>query len=95
MLKNIRLLPAFITLLAGAVTCISLSFTKTELHVKLLILLAVLVVFYVLGVIAMRIIQSCPPKEEADAEETGEGEVIQKENASEGKTEEKEESKEK
>lgn len=90
MLKNIRLLPAFITLLAGAVTSISLCFTEMELYMKLLILFLVLVVFYVLGVIAMRIIQSCPPKEETDSEGSGEGEVIQKENTEGQKAEDKE-----
>lgn len=90
MLKNIRLLPAFITLLAGAVTGISLSFANMEQHMKLLILFVVLVVFYVLGVIAMRVIQSCPGKEEKDSGEDSEGEVIQKENAAEEKPEDKE-----
>lgn len=90
MLRNIRLLPAFITLLAGAVTSISLYFAETELYIKLLILLLVLVVFYVLGVIAMRIIQSCPGKEENDSETDGEGEVIQKAKAEGEKTEDKE-----
>lgn len=77
-MKKIRLLPAFVTLLAGAITSITLYVLRVETHIMLLILLAVLLIFYVLGVIAMKIIMDCPPKEKSD-EKAGEGEVIQKE----------------
>lgn len=70
-MKKIRLLPAFVTLLAGAITSITLFVLNVEMHIMLLILLAVLLVFYVLGVVAMKIIMDCPPKakEEPVAEE--------------------------
>lgn len=72
-MKKIRLLPAFVTLLAGAITSITLFVLNVEMHIMLLILLAVLVVFYVLGVVAMKIIMDCPPKEkEEPATEDGE-----------------------
>ncbi|MBE5885663.1 MAG: hypothetical protein E7284_04575 [Lachnospiraceae bacterium] len=77
-MKRIRLLPAFVTLLAGAITSITLYVLRVEAYIMLLILLAVLLIFYVLGVIAMKIIMDCPPKEKKE-EEDGEGEVIQKE----------------
>ncbi len=76
-MRKIRLLPAFVTLLAGAITSITLYILRVDTFVMLLILLAVLLVFYVLGVIAMKIIMDCPGKE-TEVEST-EGEVIQKE----------------
>ncbi|MBQ8246777.1 MAG: hypothetical protein IJZ42_06565 [Lachnospiraceae bacterium] len=76
-MKKIRLLPAFVTLLAGAITSITLYILNVETYFMLLVLLAVLIIFYVLGVIAMKIIMDCPPKEKEDEEE-GEGEVIEK-----------------
>lgn len=74
-MKKIRLLPAFVTLLAGAITSVALYFTRVETYLMLLILLAVLVIFYVLGVIAMKIIMEMPEKEQLDGDS---GEVIQK-----------------
>lgn len=72
-MKKIRLLPAFVTLLAGAITSITLYVLNVETHIMLLILLAVLLVFYVLGVVAMKIILDCPPKEkEEPGDEAGE-----------------------
>lgn len=68
-MKKIRLLPAFVTLLAGAITSITLFVLNVEAHIMLLILLAVLAVFYVLGVVAMKIIMDCPPKETEEAVE--------------------------
>lgn len=79
-MKKIRLLPAFVTLLAGAITSITLYVLNVETHIMLLILLAVLVIFYVLGVIAMKIIMDCPSKEKEEEEAVeGEGEVVLKE----------------
>lgn len=73
-MKKIRLLPAFVTLLAGAITSITLFVLNVEMHIMLLILLAVLLVFYVLGVVAMKMIMDCPSKakEEPAAEENEE-----------------------
>lgn len=73
-MKKIRLLPAFVTLLAGAITSITLYILDVESHIMFLILLAVLLVFYVLGVVAMKIIMDCPPKKEAEDEESQDGE---------------------
>lgn len=78
-MRKIRLLPAFVTLLAGAITSITLYILRVDTFVMLLILLAVLLVFYVLGVIAMKIIMDCPGKETESESESTEGEVIQKE----------------
>ncbi len=78
-MKKIRLLPAFVTLLAGAITSITLYVLNVETHIMLLILLAVLLVFYVLGVIAMKIIMDCPPKEKEDENEEGDGENAENE----------------
>lgn len=81
-MKKIRLLPAFVTLLAGAITSITLYVLNVETHIMLLILLAVLLVFYVLGVVAMKIIMDCPPKEipeETEEEGNSEAENAEKE----------------
>ena len=80
-MKKIRLLPAFVTLLAGAITSITLFVLNVEMHIMLLILLAVLVVFYVLGVVAMKIIMDCPPKEKEEPD-AGEGEEASEEGGS-------------
>ncbi|MBQ7833546.1 MAG: hypothetical protein IJ336_08230 [Lachnospiraceae bacterium] len=87
-MKKIRLLPAFVTLLAGAITSITLYVLNVEPYIMLLILLAVLIIFYVLGVIAMKIIMDCPPKEQEEATED-EGEVVQKEDENSEKDDEK------
>ncbi len=93
-MKKIRLLPALVTLLAGAITSITLYVLGVETHIMLLILLAVLIIFYVLGVIAMKIIMDCPPKEKEE-DEQAEDETNPKEdeaadkNADKAKTEQK------
>lgn len=87
-MKKIRLLPAFVTLLAGAITSITLYLLRVETHIMLLILLAVLIIFYVLGVIAMKIIMDCPPKEKEEKEQE-EGEVTPKEEETADKNAEK------
>lgn len=81
-MKKIRLLPAFVTLLAGAITSITLYVLNVETYIMLLILLAVLLVFYVLGVIAMKIIMDSPPKETEEPENVGEENVMQEEETS-------------
>lgn len=83
-MKKIRLLPAFVTLLAGAITSITLYVLNVETHIMLLILLAVLLVFYVLGVIAMKIILDCPPKEPEEQESEEKEERSQGEGADQG-----------
>ena len=55
-MKKIKLLPAFITLLAGAITSITLYVTNQDLITTLLVLFIVLFVFYFIGVLAMKII---------------------------------------
>jgi len=51
-----RQLPALIMLLAGAITCIFDIYRKAELLPSLKRLLAVLIIFYILGLIAREII---------------------------------------
>ncbi len=53
-MKKINLIPALITLLAGAITSVSLYLLGYDYITMLLILLAVLIVFYVIGVMVMR-----------------------------------------
>ena len=93
-MKKIRLLPAFVTLLAGAITSITLYILNVEPYIMLLILLTVLIIFYVLGVIAMKIIMDCPPKEVEETTED-EGEVILKEDENSEKDVDKEKSEKK
>ena len=76
-MKKIRLLPAFVTLLAGAITSITLYVLRVDILTMLLILLAVLLVFYVLGVIAMKIIMDCPPKEKEESPEADDGTALE------------------
>ena len=52
-MKKIKLLPAFVTLLAGAITSITLYVTNQDLITTLLVLFIVLFVFYFIGVLAM------------------------------------------
>ncbi len=53
-MKKINLIPALITLLAGAITSVSLYLLGYDYITMLLILLAVLIVFYIIGVMVMR-----------------------------------------
>jgi len=66
-----RYLPALIMLTAGAITCIVDIYRKAELLPSLERLLAVLVIFYILGLIASNVIDktlaSKPKKEKPDA----------------------------
>ena len=63
-MKKIRMLPAFVTLLAGAIASISLYVTNQDLVTTLLVLFIVLFVFYFVGVLAMKIIIDHFDKEE-------------------------------
>lgn len=78
-MKKIRLLPAFITLLAGAITSISLYVTGQNLLTTLLVLFIVLFVFYFIGVLAMKIIIDFS-KNETEKPVSDEGQVLEKDN---------------
>ena len=65
-MKKIKLLPAFVTLLAGAITSISMYVTNQDLITTLLVLFIVLFVFYFVGVLAMKIIVDFMKKKEAE-----------------------------
>ena len=77
--KKIRLLPAFITLLAGAITSISLYVTNQDLITTLLVLFIVLFVFYFVGVLAMKIIMDFMDRKEPEVPVSDEGQVLEKE----------------
>ena len=65
-----RLLPALITLLAGAITCIIDIYRKAPLIPSLIRLLLVIIIFYILGLIAKAIIKKAlAPKAKTPAEE--------------------------
>ena len=87
-MKRIRLLPAFVTLLAGAITSITLYFFKVDTLYMLVILLVVLLIFYVLGVAAMKMIMDSAPKE-TEEEDATDGEVTEKEEEATGNETEK------
>ena len=70
-MKKIKLLPAFITLLAGAITSITLYVTNQDLITTLLVLFIVLFVFYFIGGIEH--------KKEAEEPVSEEGQVLEKE----------------
>ncbi len=53
---QIRYIPATTTLLAGAITCIISILNKFDVLYSLKVLLTVLIIFYILGVIAQKII---------------------------------------
>ena len=78
-MKKIKLLPAFITLLAGAITSITLYVTNQDLITTLLVLFIVLFVFYFIGVLAMKIIVDFMNKNEAEEPVSEEGQVLEKE----------------
>lgn len=76
-MKKIRLLPAFITLLAGAITSIALYVTGQNLLTTLLVLFIVLFVFYFIGVLAMKVVIDTSKKEK-DKAVSDEGQVLEK-----------------
>lgn len=78
-MKKIRLLPPLVTFGAGTIASILLYLFGCDLLTMLIILFAVLVIFYVLGVVAMKILMECPPKAEDNSAET-EDEETQKSN---------------
>ena len=78
-MKKIKLLPAFVTLLAGAITSITLYVTNQDLITTLLVLFIVLFVFYFIGVLAMKTIVDFMNKKEPEPPVSEEGQVIDKE----------------
>lgn len=78
-MKKIRLLPAFIILLAGAITSITLYVTEQDLITTLLVLFIVLFVFYFIGVLAMKIIVDFMNKKQPEEPVGEEGQVLEKE----------------
>lgn len=77
-----RLLPALITLIAGAITCIIDIYRKAELLSSLKRLLLVLIVFYIIGLIARGVIRkTLEPKrttEDHEADSEAEDELNEK-----------------
>lgn len=75
--KKRRLIPAFVTLLAGAVVSVTMRLLHYELQTMLIVLLCVLLGFYFVG----RILQIMLDKFEIQIQEAQmeEGEVIEKE----------------
>lgn len=80
-MKKIRLIPPLLTFGAGTIASIILFFTNYDWLTMLIILFVVLVVFYVLGVIAMKVFMDCSAKEIPDESETETTEANDAENA--------------
>lgn len=82
-MKKIKLIPPFMVLLSVAITSIMLFAFGCDFLTSLLIILAVLIVFWFLGVIIMKIFEDLWLKEEKKAKEeepvSPDGEVIEKE----------------
>ena len=78
-MKKIRLLPAFIILLAGAITSITLYVTEQDLITTLLVLFIVLFVFYFICVLALKIIVDFINKKQPEEPVGEEGQVLEKE----------------
>lgn len=81
MSKQLRLLPAFVMLLAGLIASIMTYINKYETKEALIIITATLVLFYILGSILQKVIhkfeEDNKPVEEV-AEEVPEGTVSEK-----------------
>ncbi len=85
MSKRLKMLPAFVMLLAAAFTSIITYCVHYETKTALLILLGVMILFYILGMILQRVIASFekanePKPEEKSDEQKPEGTVVEKEN---------------
>jgi len=76
MMKKTRMIPPLLMLVAGAITSIITYIYNYEIKVMLFTLLFVLIVFYVLGVVVKRILDSLAAQLEKSLNE--EGEVIEK-----------------
>lgn len=77
-MKKIKLLPAFVTLLAGAIASISMYVANQDLVTTLLVVFIVLFVFYFLGVLLMKILVDYLNKKEKDEMVSEEGQVLEK-----------------
>ncbi len=85
MSDQLKLLPAFIMLLAGAVTSIITFGIGYSMKSALIILLIVLILFYIMGVVLQKLIfkfeeanKPKPQTEEGTEETTEEGKVVEK-----------------
>ena len=78
MSTRIKLLPAFITLLAGSITSIITFCLHYEGKTALIILLVVLLLFYILGVLLQKILVSFEMKNK-ETKSLEEGKVVEKE----------------
>lgn len=82
MSKQLRLLPAFIMLLAGAVTSIITFAIGYSFKSALIILLFVLIFFYILGLVLQKLIfkfeEANKPKPEEEEKKDEEGTVVEK-----------------
>lgn len=84
MSRKLKMLPAFIMLLAGALTSIITYLVHYETKIALIILLCVMLLFYILGVILQKLIVSFEKanklaEEEREKAENAEGKVVEKE----------------
>lgn len=78
MSTKMKLLPAFLTLLAGAITSIITFILDYEGKTALFILLAVLLLFYLLGTILQKVILTFEKGNELEQHKKDEGKVIEK-----------------
>ena len=78
MSMKMKLLPAFLTLLAGAITSIITFCLNYEGKTALFILLAVLLLFYFLGTILQKIILTFEKVNQLEQQKKEEGKVIEK-----------------
>ena len=83
MSEQLKLLPAFVMLVAGATTGIITFLVGYSTKNALIILLLVLIAFYILGLILQKLIYKFelanrPKPEEASQEAEGEGTVVEK-----------------
>ena len=78
MSTKMKLLPAFLTLLAGAITSIITFILDYEGKTALFILLAVLLLFYLLGTILQKVILTFEKGNELEQQKKEEGKVIEK-----------------
>ncbi len=76
-MKKRKLLPVFIMLLAGAIASILTAIFQYEITSLLLIVFITLVVFYILGLILMKVLDKI--EEQNTEPDLDEGEVIEKE----------------
>lgn len=83
---NLKLFPLFLMLVAGSITSIMTYYFQYEIKAALLLLLSVLLIFYILGLIFIKVIRSFDKKNEAEqkAREEEERLALEQEGAEEG-----------